>query len=277
MRYHITDKGFLRSLDKMKFVIQHNMMNTEQLEIIRSAVLDLPHTFVGMIPFSHEITSDEPLEGVDYIPYGSTLMTTIVSQSMGWKGLHFNLDTFNYEAACKNRDDMLNDEFILSVKNAILFMKSRKKRSDWFIRPSKDLKQFSGQVIEASECAEWLQDAVNCASSGTYQLDENEVVVIAKPKTIQAEWRWFIVDGKIIDGAMYRCHDQLVKKHETDQAVIDEAQELANGWLPDSCVVMDTALVDDMLYVVEFNCINSSGLYGHDAKKIFKALYDYHM
>ena len=71
---------------------------------------------------------------------------------------------------------------------------------------------------------------------------------------------------------MYRCRGQLVKNRELDQAVILEAQKLAEGWLPHRNCVMDTALVDDKLYVIEFNCINGSGFYGHDVSAIFTAL-----
>lgn len=252
-------------------------MNEQQLQATKHAVEQFPHRYVGLIPFSREITSDEPLTGTDHIPYGSTLFTTLAS-ALKWEGLHFDLNTFNYQAACANRDDMLNGEYILTVEEAVMFMQhdTHGAHNDWFIRPSKDLKQFSGQVIEAAECAAWLQDAMQCASSGSYQLDKDEIVVVATPKPIQAEWRWFIVNGKIVDGSMYRARGQLVKKHETDADVIAEAQTFADKWLPDPCCVMDLALVDDKLKVIEFNCINSSGFYNHDVDKIFAALYNYH-
>lgn len=92
----------------MKFMIQHNLMNPEQLAATNAAVEHIPHEFVGVIPFSHEITSNEPIVGQDYIPYGSTLLTNL-ALDLGWKGLHFSLETFNYQAASDNRSDMLND------------------------------------------------------------------------------------------------------------------------------------------------------------------------
>jgi len=260
----------------MKFVLQHNLMSAEQLAICKDALTNIPHLFVGVIPFSHEITSDEPLIGQDFIPYGSTLFTNI-AYDLKWKGLHFDLNTFNYGAAIQNRDDMLNEDLILKLSAAITFLRTRPENDEWFIRPSEDLKQFSGQVIQAKECADWLTDAMNCDSSGSYHLSADTMVVLAEPRNIQAEWRWFIVDGKIVDGAMYRFNNQLVKKHELEADVIAEAQQLADGWLPDSCCVMDTALVDDKLYVVEFNTINSSGMYNHDTRKIFTALYNFHL
>ena len=262
----------------MKFLIQHNLMNTDSLSLVKNAVAPFPHEFVGLIPFSREITSEIPLEGVDFIPYGSTLLTTLALDK-GWTGLHFDLSVFNYEASVKNRNDMLNNDKIMSVEEAYQFMVNgmRGANQTWFIRPSEDSKHFAGQVIEASECAAWLKDAMSLPpESGTYAMSPDMKVVISRPRNIQAEWRWFVVGGKVIDGAMYKAHNQLVKKPETDLNVIAEAQSLADKWLPDSCVVMDTALVDGEVYVIEFNCIHSSGFYGHDVSKIFKALWEYH-
>lgn len=260
----------------MKFIIQHNLMNGLQLQLTKDAVAHYPHEFVGVIPFSHEITSLEPLVGREFIPYGSTLLTTLASD-LKWKGLHFNMETFNYHAAVTNRTDMLNGEYLMEVEEAIRFFESGPRDDqEWFIRPSHDLKQFSGQVITAKDAAEWLSDALACDSSGSYQLPSDTPIVIAQPKPIQAEWRWFVVGGELISGSMYRHGTQLRKIRETSPDVIKEAQSFVNKWLPDPCCVMDLALVNDELYVIEFNCINSSGFYDNDVPAIFDALYKYH-
>jgi hypothetical protein len=174
-----------------------------------------------------------------------------------------------------NRTDMLNGEDIVTIEEFVNDLPTASR--DIFIRPSEDLKQFSGQVIDIHECVDWLNDAMSSPpESGSYYLNPKTKIVVATPKPIQAEWRWFIVGGKIVSGAMYRAHGQLIKKRELDVDVIQEAQRLADVWLPDSCVVMDTALVNDKLYVIEFNTINSSGFYGHDVSKIFSKLYQVH-
>lgn len=222
----------------MKFLIQHNLMNLDQLGLIKHAVEPFPHEFVGLIPFSREITSNEPFVGKDFIPYGSTLLTT-VGLELGWSGLCFDLKNFDYAKAVASRNDMLNAGVIMPAIEAVRVFESMNPSDSVFIRPALDLKHFSGQVIGCVEAATWLKDAMACESSGTYQIDENLMIVIDTPKNIQAEWRWFIVDGQIVDGSMYRFRGQLIKEHELDEDVIAEAQELANGWLPHQCVVMD--------------------------------------
>ena len=42
----------------MKFVIQHNLMREDSLQLIKTAVEPFPHVYVGIIPFSDEISSD---------------------------------------------------------------------------------------------------------------------------------------------------------------------------------------------------------------------------
>lgn len=84
----------------MEFVIQHNLINDSSLLQIKYAIDKYPTKYVGVIPFSRDITSDEPLIGTDYIPYGSTLFT-MLTYELGWKGLFFDLNTFNYSAFLK--------------------------------------------------------------------------------------------------------------------------------------------------------------------------------
>lgn len=261
----------------MKFIIQHNLMNADQLEVTRQAVQPFPHEFVGLIPFSHEITSNEPLVGWDYIPYGSTLMTTIVDRDLKWKGLFFDLNTFNYLTALHHRPDMLNHG-VIRLDTAIQVLTAVCKTNPgllYFTRPSHDLKQFSGQVIEAQECLGWFKSMMECETSGSYKLEASTDVVLCPPQNIQAEWRWFVVGGKVVSGSLYRSHGQLRKERVTDAAMITEAQAIADVWLPSPCCVMDLALVNDELKVIEFNCINSSGWYDNDVTAIFKALYEY--
>lgn len=263
----------------MKFLIQHNLIAKSQLELAAKAVENLPHQFVGVIPFEHEITSDEPIVGEDYIPYGSTLLTNLAFERK-WSGLYFDQGVMNYSNFVANRKDMLNAEHIMPVKDAIRFLANQMEGANlqWFTRPSVDLKHYAGYVGETKEIAYHLQSMVNSferGELGTYGLNPQNEIVLARPKTIQAEWRWFIIGGNIVSGSMYRAHGQLRPKIELDAEVINEAQELADVWLPYPCVVMDTALVDNEMKVIEFNCINSSGFYDHGVNKIFKEWWDW--
>jgi hypothetical protein len=258
----------------MKFILQDNLINEDHLLQMKYAMEPYPHTCVGVIPFSKEIShQDGELTGTDYIPYGSTLFT-MLTYDLGWKGLYFDLDRFNYTSFLENRDDMLNSN-VMEITEAIEFLSGLPKDSDWFVRPSEDLKLFTGMVDTAENIVDWFKDAMECESSGSYKIEKGTDVVVSDPRNIQAEWRYFIVDGKIVSGSMYRYEGRLYKQRVTEQDILDEAQTFADKWLPHQNVVMDLALVDDKLKVIEFNCINSSGFYDNDIESVITALWEY--
>ena len=201
-------------------------------------------------------------------------MTTLALER-GWSGLFFDLENFSMKKAFDNRSDMLNTGLVISAGDAERYLRSQPK-SDIFIRPDLDLKHFSGQVMDSLECADWLADAMSLPpESGSYAIDKNLVVCISTPKNIQAEFRWFVVGGKVISGSMYRAHGQMQHARCDTIGEIREAQKFADKWLPNSTCVMDLALVDGELYVIEFNCINSSGFYANDVDAVFKAIWEY--
>ena len=259
----------------MKFMIQHNLINPDHLLEVQLAIEKFPHEFVGVIPFGHEITSDEPIVGTDYIPYGSTLFTTLTHE-LGWKGSYFDLDKFNYRAFLGSRDDMLNSN-VMTIEDAMAFLKTVPEDSEWFTRPSLDLKQYVGMVETAGELLAWFKDATEFTGSGCYKIEEGTDIVLCKPVNIQAEYRWFVVGGKVISGSMYRYRGNLFKQRCIEPDIIAEAQRFADKWLPHDNCCMDLALVNDQVKVVEFNCINSSGFYDNDVEAIFKAIWEYHL
>lgn len=257
----------------MKFVLQDNLINEDHLLQIKYAIEKYPHVTCGVIPFSRDITCTEHLAGTDYIPYGSTLFT-MLTYELGWKGQFFDLDRFNYRAFLDNRDDMLNDN-VLEIQDAIEFLNEQPEDSEWFTRPSHDLKQYVGMVDTAKDLSAFFKDAMEFSGTGCYKIERGTEVVISEPKTIQAEWRWFVVDGKIVSGSMYRYRGNLYSQRVIEQDIIDEAQSFADKWLPHETCVMDLALVDDEVKVIEFNCFNSSGFYDNDVEAVFNAVAKY--
>ncbi|MDD5150659.1 MAG: ATP-grasp domain-containing protein [Flavobacterium sp.] len=253
------------------WIIQSNLIRNDQTFPLVDSLIHNGINFVdvAVIPFSNEpldIKSDDSI----WIPYGSTKLSKIALQE-NWLGLFFDEETFRVDCWNKNHNNMLNnDSIIMTIKDAYDFM-SKYYNEYWFIRPINDFKAFAGEVISGEDFISWIQTA----SSGGYTFTDMQEISIARPKNIQAEWRYFIVDRKIIDGSMYRLNNRMYKQHETDEDVIIEAQRQADIWLPHDNCVMDLALVDNKIKVVEFNCLNSSGFYDHDLDKIVSSVTDY--
>ena len=257
----------------MKFIIQYNLINEKQLLKIKDGISKYPHEYVSVIPFSHDIKADEPLIGKNFIPYGSTLFVSLASE-LEWKGCYFDLSKFNYKAFVKNRNDMLNSN-VLTIKEALEFLKTQPEDKMWFTRPSKDLKQFTGLINPSHECIKYFTNALLADSSSVAQLKTDTDIVLCEPQNIDSEYRWFVVDKKVVSGSMYRNSGFMYQQKVTDQKIIDEAQTFADGWLPHDNCVMDLALVNGKVKVIEFNCLNGSGFYDNNTQAIFDAMWNY--
>lgn len=256
---------------QVTWVVQDNLIDHEQLNSVAFAIRNCGCNLIGatVIPFSDDVKlSVQPTSNLA-IPYGSTKLTKL-AVNHNWTGLFFN-DNFQTSVWNANRTDMLNQHAtVTTVADASKWIDDNcyKDTAPLFIRPVEDLKAFAGTVTTALEIKRWMDST----ASGNFSFAADTPVSIAPVQEIQAEWRWFIAGGKIVDGSMYRCHKQLRSLHETDSAVIAEAQALADIWLPHECCVMDTALTPDGVKVIEYNCFNSSGFYDNDINKVVKSI-----
>lgn len=265
-------------MKQITWAIQTNFIALKQVHEIWQAALDCgcKAQEVIIIPFSTKFGNEDAIPkdmGEYVIPYGSTSMMK-KAQTKKWKGFFFNARTFKASVWNKKRDDMLNsDASFMKIKDTHDFLKNYHEDDMLFIRPLRDLKEFNGTLTNVKEIRRWMKSA----DAGNFNFSENTDVVISSPKQIEMEYRFFVVNGKVIDGSLYRIHGQLFSQPVTDKKIMEAAQELANKWLPSPCCVMDLALVKDCdeLKVIEFNCINSSGFYYNNISKIVKAMTEY--
>jgi hypothetical protein len=107
-------------------------------------------------------------------------------------------------------------------------------------------------------------------------LDGDDVLVTCPPQNINQEWRFFIVNDKIVAGSQYR-HNGLLRIWEPiPQHVWDRARAFAGSWKPCSTIVMDICEIGEGsnggLFILEYNCVNSSGFYNCDVGAIVDAL-----
>ncbi len=256
------------------WAIQANLLDNVQISQITDALtaLNIAYVPLQVIPFCDDITyGAEPPKGHDVIPYGSAKLSKL-AQKMGWTGMFFDLDKFRVDTWNANRSDMLNDDArVMLVSELNKEFETIDDMELFFIRPVEDLKAFNGTLTVAKEIRRWMSSV----ESGNFSFNPDTPVIVARPKNILAEWRWFIVDGKVVSGSTYKMHGQRLTQKETDQDVIDEAQEMANQWLPNKTCVMDVGLTKDGPKVIEFNCFNSSGFYYHDISAVVKAVTEY--
>lgn len=258
------------------WLVQSNLIDYRQVsqicDAVRAAGANLVEAVV--IPFQDDIDNPSVLENLDgiVIPYGSTKLTKI-TMNRGWKGSFFDPALFRVDAWNKVQPDRLlnNDQTLMTVAEAKTILDKYEPDELLFVRPRDDLKAFNGTVTAAREIQNWMQST----ESGNFSFTDDTVICVSSPKKILQETRWFIVGGKIIDGSQYMLHRQRIAQLVTDTKLYNAAQELADIWLPHETCVMDLALTEDGLKVIEYNCLNSSGFYQHDIDKIVRAVTEY--
>lgn len=265
---------------KTFWVIQADRNAKRDLEVMTERMREMMIPFVGcqIAPFATEIEYlfAPPPEGTFVIPYGTTKLIAL-GQELGWQGIFHDPETFRVDAWVKHRSDMLNqDAELLTVREVEQrFTGWPDEDEHFFIRPVEDFKAFTGMVVPARELAYWSTShrtgvafgSHTVVRSAKYTLDT--VCAVSPAQTIDAEYRYFVVDGRVVTGSMYHLGNKLVMKRVGADVISLVQQMVDRHWMPHRTCVMDIAIGREFgTKVIEFNTFNASGFYDHDIPAI---------
>lgn len=133
---------------------------------------------------------------------------------------------------------------------------------DFFIRPDRDSKAFAGTIMQAEKFEGWRHDIIAIETWTTVPPDLE--VMIAPLRTIWAEYRCIIVDGRYVTGSRYKTGATVAYSPDVGERIIRFANERIREWNPRIAVTLDIADTPDGLKVIETNAISSSGFYAID-------------
>lgn len=221
------------------------------------------------IPFSTEPDPNIPY-GTFYtvkdcvITHGTVQFCKQIQKFYGnyWlPGLYFNDNVKSFEKFAAHLGPyLLNDDFFILPWAEVV----RRDCRGFFVKPLSGMKEFTGQVIED------FRDITDV--SGGF-VNPETLCVVSTPKKIDAEFRYVIVEGKVITGSEYRWDNILDVRRDT----LPEADTLAKTiaeleWQADKVYVCDIAMHGGKPYVIELNAFSSSGFYACDTYKIVEAV-----
>lgn len=146
---------------------------------------------------------------------------------------------------------------------------TRNEQEDIFVRPQHDTKSLVGQVLNVGEFKKWCKEACIGDYAG---VDKNTPIIIAKPYGIEAEWRLFIVNSKVISASRYHKKGRLHKSLGAPQDVLLFAEKVIAKWNPCSVYTLDLCRSAGNCYIVEAQGFNSAGHYACDMKKVAEAV-----
>lgn len=267
----------------MYWVVQENIRDEQSYDDFISALteLEVSHTVVSLVPFSHEMNPEVVPTDDRVIVMGSISMSE-AARKRGWLPGTWTNENFDqrvwtkaYGSHCLNADAEFCTMEQIQPFDGLRFM-----------RPVHDFKSMSGSLVNW----DWVKQQQDHLSNVSvhYREDRRSLchdtpVSLSADKRIHLESRFFIVGGKVLAGSHYRCRGERkniqiagAQSDNMSRACWDFAQTMTDLWQPTSAFVLDTALVADgerwVDKVIEINCINHSGFYAADMRPVIKAI-----
>ena len=141
----------------------------------------------------------------------------------------------------------------------------------YFIKPSQEAKLFSGTVMAIGED---LGDRHYHFHRSWTQPDPEASVFIAPHVDLGREWRFVVIDGRVVTGSQYRS-ERGANPTDIPVETLAFAQAAADVWQPMPVFALDVAERPGGYGVVEVNQFGTSGLYECDQSAIVTALEDF--
>ena len=147
---------------------------------------------------------------------------------------------------------------------------------DTFYKPNNDRKLIDGVIVRAGST---LRESINVDVSKFLQA---EFIVSTNILNIREEVRCYVVNRKVITASLYRRNNKyditLLSDNELSEYIEVAQMYVDNYYAPSDNFTIDVCTTIDGLYrIVEYNALNSSGLYNCDTRLLFDALEIYMM
>ena len=266
----------------MHWILQLGIEAGHAEEVMLDALveLELPHTTINVVPFSHELQPDPGEPEGRVTVYGGTVLRSIAATRSWSPGYYWDDATFRFEAWLANwGEHMLNHDATVAR-----FADVTKVADDIFLRPCTSDKIFTGSCVPWEEFVPWREEVLAGDLDHRYLgLTADTLVSYAPGKNIRQECRFFIAGNQIITASFYRLSagesfnsvSSRVPFYKTpwyDEEMESFVLNRIAEWQPHKAFVLDIATTAEGYKVIEVNAYNSSGLYECDAKEVILGL-----
>jgi len=274
----------------MHWILQENLFKESEWENLVGALerFNLPYSVHKVVPFVGELIPEVHNEsGTKVICFGSYSLRHAAKKN-GWTPGVYDLFDQNFEVQKKHWAHHL-----LNYTCEVVPLRTARILNDAFIRPIDDSKYFAGRVFDADEWNNWAQTIVDGADYGN-GLTPDTKVQICQPTKIIAEYRYWIVDQRVVTRSLYKRGGKVIYSSKdwdipraVDQFVnwvlcydaatmgVSDIAPIGNayGWRPADAFVLDVCEVAGGGHrIVEINTINSAGFYAGNVTELVLAL-----
>lgn len=178
-------------------------------------------------------------------------------------------------------DLLLRKDFIFDIMAG--FVDSIYDGTQIFIRPNSGTKEFTGFVTTFEDFEKDVELA------GFYDVTPDLLVMVSPAEKLSKEWRFVIVDGKVVSGSLYRdwtvgadnvgAVDFVRRKSKSvHELCIDlnawkMAQYGADRYNPDKAWTIDVCKTStDEYKILEIGCFSCAGMYANDLDVVVGAV-----
>ncbi len=252
----------------MHWIIQENLFNEAEWTQLPATFerFGIPYSIHKVIPFVGELVP-EPIPKVEKVICLGSYSMRHTAAKYGWRpGVYDIYDQTFLVQRGEWGERMLNhDSYVIPFKDARLSI-------DSFMRPIDDSKYFAGRVFTPDEVEDWRHKVVDLGDDYGTRLSGETLVQICQPKIILCEYRYWVVDGKIVTRSGYKRGGRVFYWDAIDSRIDDFVNECISIWQPHDAFVIDVCETPDDLKIVEINTINAAGFYAGNIQSIILSL-----
>lgn len=167
----------------------------------------------------------------------------------------FSLEQYDFQDFWDifGKENFVNHDAIICNANQINW----DKQEEYFVRPLEDTKAFNGGIYNK------------------HTLKYDGLVVSATLKHVSREYRFFIIDDKIVSASLYKVNGSLEESPIIDPQATCFVEEMKSKFTQ-AGYVLDVALIDDEFKIMELNCLNAAGFYQINLYKLIMAVQDHY-
>lgn len=234
------------------------------------------YSLVRKIPFSGVLIHPDD-EGPDHKPITleiegrvfvcGTLSMKATAEQHGWTpGYVDGADQEELIAAWGSH--MLNHTAVIGK-----FSEVEPPAEEFFARPVDDSKSFAGTTFTRPEWIDWKSRVMDIQNSGA-SIRADDLVMLAPLQKIFAEYRLFVINGKIVTGSRYKLGSRVFYTTDLPPDMLDYARSRLAEYCPRRALCLDIAHIDDddPFRVIETNSISSAGFYACDMNVFVNAI-----
>lgn len=234
--------------------------------------MDIPFEIISTEPFTAKMKTIPNPTQEKVVSLGSYSFTNKIKTM--WSPGSWTNENYDYQVWSKKWAGFcLNDDALVCKFGEVPF-----QRNDFFIRPCADDKLFTGQVMKWEGFDSWREKVLKVNLISPLDINFDSMIMISSVKEIITEYRFLIVNGKIITGSQYKSGNIVsykeVKPYE--EKLFNFVKKVVDVWTPSEAFALDIALADNgkelKYYVLEMGNVNSAGLYDCDIQKFVMAI-----